>query len=104
MRTLNELLDQGKSIRRRDVVSQMLGKLDQALLASWLEKVEMRDGRVTSTYYRDIADSISFNDFVTLYEALGYDFKLMDAWKDWRCGHGGCLREYGYSCDTNSCK
>lgn len=87
----------------RKSIEEILSTADSTVVENWLGKVEVTNGRISGTYYTEIANSISFNQFVALYQSLGYDFSLLDTWKDWRCGHGGCVHDPGWSCDPGSC-
>ena len=88
----------------RHTISRILSRLDEPLLKSWLDKLQIKEGRVFSTFYSELGSRLSFNDFVALYQALDYDFNKMSLWQDWRCyGAEGCKREAGWTCDPDRC-
>ena len=85
-------------------ISRILSTVAPGVLSKWLQKVAVKDGKITGTYYADIKAELSEKDFVSLYEALGYDFNIRNIWQDWWCyGALGCTRQDGYTCDTDTC-
>lgn len=105
MAQLNEFL---QSIDRPEksatTISTILSALEPQVLSDWLAKVAVKDGKITGTYYADIKKKLSEKEFVSLYEALGYDFKTQAIWQDWWCyGALGCTRQTGYTCNTDTC-
>lgn len=88
----------------KNIISKVLSKLDEKDLSAWSDKLKIKDGKVIGTFYSDIGAKLPFNDFVALYEALGYDFGQMDIWRDWWCyGALGCTSQPGYTCNPNAC-
>ncbi|MDP1946660.1 MAG: hypothetical protein Q8L77_04085 [Nitrospirota bacterium] len=85
-------------------ISKILSALKPQVLLAWLAKAAVKDRKIAGTYYAEIENNLSAEEFVALYEALGYDFKSRDIWRDWWCyGSVGCTRQSGYTCNTGTC-
>ncbi|MFQ1997999.1 hypothetical protein ACK35E_11470 [Aeromonas veronii] len=91
------------SSENKEAVQQILSRLDQEVVSKWVSGIEAKDGKITGTFYTDIGAVLPFNQFIALYTALGYDPITIQWWRDYRCGHGGCLYNPGYTCNPNSC-
>lgn len=88
----------------KHVVSKVFSKLDEEELSTWFEKLHVKDGKVVGTFYSDIGAKLAFNDFIALYQALGYDFAKIGIWRDWWCyGALGCTSQPGYTCNPDAC-
>lgn len=88
----------------KEIISKVLSKLDPEVVSAWSEKIQIKNGKITGTFYSDLGTNLPFNDFVALYEALGYDFDKMALWRDWWCyGSAGCTSQPGYTCNTDVC-
>ena len=105
MDTIKSLLDAlDVSPGAKHAISQVLSRVESDLVIAWIAKVQIRNRKVAGTFYSDLGAKVPFNDFVALYEALGYDFTKMDIWQDWWCnGALGCERRPGYTCNTATC-
>lgn len=106
MQEHEELFSKVKEVSEgaKHTITKILSGLDKEVVKNWLDKLKVNDGRVAGTFYSDIGARLTFNEFVALYEALGYDFGQMSVWKDWWCyGAEGCKRQNGYTCDPNRC-
>ena len=85
-------------------VQKVLSGVEPEIVKAWVEKLQIRDGKVIGTFYSELGARLPFNGFVALYKALGYDFNAMDVWMDWWCyGAEGCKRQPGYTCDPDNC-
>ena len=85
-------------------ISKILCRLEPQLVSSWLSGVSVKDGKITGTYYAEIKEKLSDEEFDSLYEALGYDLGTRDIWRDWWCyGALGCTSKTGYTCNTSTC-
>jgi|ERR1019366_1314680 hypothetical protein len=86
------------------VIQKVLSGVEPDVVKTWVENLQIKDGRVIGTFYSDLGARLPFNGFVALYEALGYRFSTMDTWMDWWCyGALGCTRQPGYTCDPDRC-
>lgn len=81
----------------------ILSKVKPSVADDWLDSLLVVDGRVVGTQYALIDDEVSHRDFVTLYEALGYDFAHFDDWMDFSCDENRCVPHSGFTCDSGSC-
>ncbi len=86
----------------------ILAKLPADLVKSWEAQLTVKEGHLCGTYYADVAASLSYPDFVTLYTALGYAFPKVP-WYDMKCVYNpnthvsGCGYATGYTCDLEYC-
>jgi hypothetical protein len=94
------------STESKSAIGEILATILPEEAAMWIEKLNIKDGRLHGTYYIDIASVLTYENFIRLYEALGYTFKPQD-WQNSRCeysaGSFSCVYDYGYTCDPNSC-
>jgi hypothetical protein len=88
---------------KMNTVLRTLEKLPENVRRDWLNKLKIKGGKLQGTYYAGIGAVLPYNDFVALYQAIGYDFSTLDAWQDYICGPNGCQWNPGFSCDPNSC-
>ena len=99
---LVELL--GLSEHQSKAIHSTFTTLPSEIRERWFSSLSVEEGQIKGTQYSDIGSYITYNQFVTLYEALGYDFQRTTTWQDWWCyGALGCTRKSGYTCDPNNC-
>lgn len=85
-------------------ISRLLSNVPDSTASDWLAKVRVKDKRIAGTYYAEIQKHLSNEEFIALYQSLGYDFAIRDKWQDWWCnGSVGCTRQTGYTCNTDEC-
>lgn len=105
---MTQLKDFLSSIKRPEnsisTISKILSSLEPQAVSNWLNNVAIKDGKITGTYYAEIKEKLSEEDFDSLYEALGYDLGARAIWRDWWCyGALGCTSKTGYTCNTDTC-
>jgi hypothetical protein len=90
---------------KKATLSNIPNTVPDHVVTEWLGKININKSRKFSgTYYADIGDHISFNNFGALYEVLGYDFKKLDDQLDMWCDpDNGCVHVNGYTCDPDTC-
>jgi len=89
------------------IIDSILSKVDSSTLGDWLEKVKVQDGGIHETYYAGLAEKLSFNDFLALYNALGYKFEP-PIFLDKVCNASNPARQFceyrrDYTCNSNTC-
>jgi hypothetical protein len=86
------------------LIRAILEKVPTADAQEWISGVVIENGRVAGTYYEQIGNVLTFNDFLGLYGALGYDINAMSTWRGWWCsGALGCRQKRGYTCHEEQC-
>lgn len=88
----------------RQKIFKILVSLDAEILKDWLNKLQTKNGKLAGTYYEELAEVLSFRNFVALYEALGYNFEEQGHWMNmWCYGSQGCVFQKGYTCSPQTC-
>jgi len=104
MGKLQELLN-GTDLEQsaKDVIVRVLNQLDEKIVKSFIENLKIINRRVAGTYYKEVKENLSSADFISLYEALGYDFAQEDHWFDYTCDGKKCIDAKWATCDTQRC-
>lgn len=90
----------------RQVIEQLLATLGTEVFEEWESKLVVRNGLVAGSHYARLADTLTFAQFVSLHEALGYEMPRPQCF-DCRCvvteETVGCVPDRGYMCLPENC-
>lgn len=87
----------------KDVIARVLNQLDEKIVCSFIENLKIINRRVAGTYYKEVKENLSSADFISLYEALGYDFTQEAQWFDYICNGKKCVDAKWSTCNTLQC-
>jgi hypothetical protein len=87
------------------VIKRTLAKLDPKIASNWLADVTVKNGHVAHTTYGELAEHLTFREFVEFYEALGCPLKRFTEIQDKVCKQvaNGCFHKTGSTCDDSYC-
>ena len=88
----------------KDVITNILGRLDDKIVSSFIENLKITNRKVAGTCYAGVKENISRGDFVRLYEALGYNFATEALWDNKWCTYkDGCVSKNTFTCNDDFC-
>jgi hypothetical protein len=83
-------------------IDRILSKLPEDLLRPYLGSIVVRDGEVVATFYAEIGANLSFQEFIELYAAFGFELIDISNWLDHQCFNAvGCRPAVGWTCRRN---
>lgn len=88
----------------KDVIAKVLNQLDDKIVSSFIEDLKITNRKVAGTCYAGVKDTLSKADFISLYEALGYNFAQEAIWSDHGCTYQDrCVPMKTFTCNPDTC-
>lgn len=90
---------------KAQIVHSILAQVEPKVASNWLNQVEVKEGHLAHTFYGENADHMTFNQFTSLYEALGCSHKQFTEIKDKACKQvlDGYFDKTESTCDDSYC-
>lgn len=87
------------------IIMNTLTKVSPAIAENWLKEVTVVNGHIAHTSYGELANSLSFREFMRFYEALGYSLKRFAEIQDKVCKQvaNACYDKTDSTCDDSYC-
>ena len=94
---------------KKALSSKILNQLKPATSAHFISTAKVNSGQLAHFDFGQVANELSFNDFVTFLDGFGIDLQKFAQYNNWDCQgqfHGGyhCQPHQGIYCDEGICR